>query len=102
MNMMNPKPERMSDAEEKRKRKYVAALGCLVCGQLSQAHHMLRAPGKGMGIKADGRWLLPLCPTHHRGLHLSGNETKYLQGFGIDGAVEAVRIQQEWERANGR
>lgn len=102
MNMLIEKLERMPAAEEKRKRKFVACRGCLICGGLAVAHHMLRAPGKGMGIKADGRWLLPLCNKHHMDLHMSGNETKYLQGFGIDGAMEAIRIQQEWERANAR
>jgi hypothetical protein len=80
----------------KAKLQYCAGLGCIICGRESQAHHLLRTPGKGMGVKSGDDWTLPLCPEHHNSLHASGNETKYLQSHGIDGAVEARRIHQGW------
>ena len=49
-----------------------------------------------MGRKSGDNWCLNLCPKHHRELHAAGNETKYLQSYGIDGAVEAMRIHQGW------
>lgn len=90
MNLKTPK------FRSKAKLRYCAGLGCIICHQPAQSHHLLRVPGKGMGVKSGDDWTLPLCPSHHDALHRSGNETKYLQSHGIDGAVEARRIHQDW------
>jgi len=96
--MLLPKLARMPAAEEKRKCKWVAAMRCTVCGTSPcQAHHLLKAPGKGMGSKADGRWLVPLCPAHHAALHADGNEPRFFASHGLDGPVVAMRIQTQWE-----
>lgn len=80
----------------KAKLQYVASIGCLICYHPAQAHHLLRAPGKGMGVKAGDDMTIPLCPPHHDALHRSGNETKFLHEYGIDGIVEAAMIHQGW------
>ena len=96
--MLIPKLARMPAAEEKRKCKRVAQMRCLICWTTPcQAHHLIRAPGKGMGSKADGRWLVPLCPAHHAALHADGNEPRFFASHGLDGTKEAMRIQTQWE-----
>ncbi len=76
---------------------HVASLPCLVCGgSPCQAHHLLRAGGKGMGIRASDDKAVPLCDQHHRELHHYGNEERYLSARGIDGPAEARRIHQLW------
>ena len=38
----------------------VAALGCVVCGQPAQIHHVRQDASA-----RDDRYVLPLCPAHH-------------------------------------
>lgn len=51
----------------------VAALGCLICGQLAQLHHCkggsMREVGvhKGWGQKTGDENIIPLCLDHHTG-----------------------------------
>jgi len=80
---------------------HVASIGCLICRAPAQAHHLLRAPGKGMGMKAGDNWCIPLCPKHHRELHASGDETGWLDVYGIDGPDRARRIYQRWRQTDG-
>jgi hypothetical protein len=80
--------------------RHVASLGCCICYQPAQAHHLLRAPGKGMGMKSGDDWTVPLCPSHHSELHADGNETRWLASRGIDGPVLAMRIHKEWSERN--
>lgn len=74
---------------------FVASLPCVAClhdgvlnHQVEVAH--LRSPSAmhekpltGMQIKPDDKWVLPLCPHHHRDQH-SMNELKFWRGYGID------------------
>ena len=45
----------------------VVELGCLLCGRPAEIHHVksLRY-GTGIGLRADNRLVIPLCPDHHR------------------------------------
>lgn len=106
--MLISKLERMSAAEERRKARWIASLPCLVCASTPcQAHHLLTGPGKGMGTKADGAWLVPLCPPHHdprypESLHADGNEARWFAAHGIDGRAEAERLHQLWKTGGMR
>jgi hypothetical protein len=42
----------------------VAALGCIICEQPAEIHHI--RDGQGMSRKASDKEVLPLCPAHHR------------------------------------
>jgi hypothetical protein len=55
--------------------KFVATQPCLLCGRRpSDAHHLKFAQPKAMGRKVSDEFTVPLCRTHHRELHRSGNE----------------------------
>lgn len=62
--------KRKPTAADKRHFSVVSGLGCIVClnngtpGTPSEIHHP-RSLG-GMGLKADHKFVLPLCPFHHR------------------------------------
>ena len=42
----------------------VANLGCIICGQSAEIHHL--RTGMGMGQRNDNNNVIPFCPTHHR------------------------------------
>lgn len=42
----------------------IAGMGCCICGQPSEAHHI--TSGVGMGQRASHYDTIPLCPDHHR------------------------------------
>ena len=66
----------------------VAALGCLLCGQPAQVHH-LRA-GQGMGQRASHFLTVPLCSDHHTdggegvAFHASPRQFEALYGTELD------------------
>lgn len=76
--------------------KHVGSLGCLICRRQAIPHHLLRAPGKGMGCRSGDQWAIPLCDDHHKALHASGDETGWLDMYGIDGPERAQRIFSQW------
>ena len=62
------KPKNPNEHIDSDKIKWIKSLACFVCGSVGnvEAHHTII---KGMGgrNKRNDRYLLPLCPTHHRG-----------------------------------
>ena len=60
---------------------FVAARPCLICGtNFVDAHHIKMADARickpqssNIGMKADDRYTLPLCRTHHEQLHRMAN-----------------------------
>lgn len=60
----------MTTKAEKRHRKAVAELGCIVClnqgneGTPAELHHI--RDGQGIGQRASEFEVIPLCPFHHR------------------------------------
>lgn len=42
----------------------VVEIGCIICQQPAEIHHLLT--GKGMGMKSSNMDVIPLCPNHHR------------------------------------
>jgi hypothetical protein len=68
-----PEPRRVRDKEHL---KFVGRQPCLICGRTpSDAHHLRFAQIRGLGVKVSDEFTVPLCRTHHRELHRTGNET---------------------------
>ena len=83
-------PKRLSNPKHLR---FIRGLPCAICGRPdSEAHHLLRGPVRGMGLKAGDDWTIPLCSAHHRGLHADGNEVRYLGD--INGPALAAALWQ--------
>jgi DNA recombination protein Rad52 len=60
--------------------RYVAGLGCLVCGRKpSHAHHLRFAQPRALGRKVSDEFTVPLCNLHHREVHTRGNEEVWWQ-----------------------
>lgn len=70
----------------KEHREFVASQPCIITGLTEgvQAHHLLRASGKGMGTKACDSLCIPLHYKYHNDLHKHGDEILYLDLWGVD------------------
>jgi hypothetical protein len=78
---VTPKTRRRRD---KRHRQFVAAQACVICGrQPSDAHHLRFAQPRGLGLKVSDEFTVPLCRSHHRDLHRTGNEMGWWARYGI-------------------
>ena len=76
------KPRRRRDRPH---REFVSAQACVICGrQPSDAHHLRFAQPTGLGHKVSDEFTVPLCRSHHRELHRTGNEVRWWAQFGID------------------
>ncbi len=86
-------PKRVRDKDYLR---YVASLPCLVCGRRpTQAHHLRFAQPRALGRKVSNEWSVPLCLTHHRALHDSGDEESWWQERHLDPIDVARRLWRE-------
>jgi hypothetical protein len=64
---------------------FVASRPCLVCGRKpADPHHLRFAQARALGRKVSDEFTVPLCRTHHRELHRSGNEFRWWEATGID------------------
>jgi hypothetical protein len=67
-------PKRFRDKTHLR---FVASHPCLVCGrQPSDPHHLKFSQPMALGLKVSDEFTVPLCRSHHRQLHNSGNEKR--------------------------
>src|SRR5436190_7682904 len=76
--------------------KFVSSQPCLVCCRSpSDAHHLKFAQGRALGRKVSDEFTVPLCRTHHRELHLRGDERTWWQQFNVDPirAASALWVQ---------
>jgi GT2 family glycosyltransferase len=91
---VEPEPvvERVPLADEKRHMDRVAALGCLLCGQPAQLHHVRE--GQGMSQRASNFLVVPLCEPHHTG-------SAGLHGLGSRGFERRYRMD-DWQRDDER
>jgi hypothetical protein len=82
---------------------HVRTFPCLVCGDVSEAHHLLRTPdGRGMGMKSGDQWCVPLCHEHHMELHNLGAEPLYFTLKGVEDPVTWARCcYAAWEMLHG-
>jgi DNA recombination protein Rad52 len=81
---------------------YVASQPCLLCGRRpSDAHHLRFTQSRAMGLKVSDEYTVPLCRTHHRQLHQSGNETEWWNTVEPD--VDPLEIAKGlWEETRQR
>ena len=82
--------KRKPNAAEKRHYTRVAEYGCIVCQAPAELHHVLRADGKE--TRRDPRFVVPVCPDHHRGrygIHGLGSEAAFDDMYGVDLAQQA-------------
>ncbi len=86
-------PRRLRDKEHLQ---FVAAQPCLLCGRLpSDPHHLRFAQPRALGLKVSDEFTVPLCRTHHRELHQSGNEAAWWHDMGIEPLEIAKTLWQE-------
>ncbi len=90
-------PKRIRDKEHL---KFVATQPCLVCGrQPSDAHHLRFAQPRALGMKVSDEFTVPLCRTHHRNLHQTGNEIGWWEKTRIEPLPIARKL---WETSHPR
>jgi hypothetical protein len=74
---------------------FVASQPCLLCGrQPSDAHHLRFMQPRALGRRVSDEFAVPLCRTHHRALHRSGDEAAWWKSTDLDPAVIAQRLWQ--------
>jgi hypothetical protein len=80
--------------------KFVAAQPCLLCNrQPSDAHHLKFAQPLALGRKVSDEFTVPLCRTHHRQLHRSGNEARWWEAMDRD--VDPLEIAKSlWAQSH--
>jgi hypothetical protein len=71
---------------------------CVRPGANPRPPHTL-CPTSREGSKPGDQWVVPLCNTHHRALHDSGNERVWWQNAKIDPLAEAERLWQQAPRS---
>jgi hypothetical protein len=59
----------LSKQERTERFNLLSEMGCCICGQPPQIHHLIGTKWRGMGQKADDRHTIPLCMKHHTGSH---------------------------------
>jgi Rad52/22 family double-strand break repair protein len=90
-------PKRLRDKEHL---KFVAKQPCLVCGrQPADAHHLRFAQPRALGLKVSDEFTVPLCRTHHRNLHQTGNELTWWEKARIEPLPIARKL---WETSHPR
>jgi len=75
---------------------FVAKEPCLICGRKPcDPHHLRFAQSRALGCKVSDEFTVPLCRSHHRALHRSGNEALWWQTAGLDPVTTAGKL---WEQ----
>jgi hypothetical protein len=88
-----PEPRRIRDRDHIR---HVIKQACLICGRRpSDPHHLRFAQSRALGRKVSDEFTVPLCRTHHREIHRSGNEGLWWRNTGIDPLAAARRLWLE-------
>lgn len=77
---------------------YVRQHPCCICNRTPvEAHHLLKPwqGVRGMALKAGDQNAVPLCPAHHRALHMAGDEFHFFEcetGDRHHGKVKAMEL----------
>jgi hypothetical protein len=86
-------PRRYRDKEHLR---YVTRQPCLVCARSpSDAHHLKFAQPRALGRKASDEFTVPLCRTHHRAAHRTGDERTWWKTLGINPLKVARKLWKD-------
>jgi len=73
--------------------RFVMQQPCLLCGRKpSDAHHIRFVQPRALGRKASDEFAVPLCRSHHRAAHRSGDEKAWWKQAGIDPLKVALRL----------
>jgi hypothetical protein len=81
---------------DKDHRRFVLRQACLVCGRVpSDPHHLTFTQPRALGRRVSDEFIVPVCRTHHRELHRSGNEAGWWQRLNIDPIPVALRLWQQ-------
>jgi hypothetical protein len=77
---------------------WVRSLPCCITGTPFGVvvHHLLRGSDKCGGRTASDWWAIPLCGQMHAELHADGNETRFLEPWGIDGPALARALYEAY------
>jgi ERF superfamily len=95
-----PAPRRYRNREHLR---YVAQQACLVCGRKpSDPHHLRHVQPRALGRKASDEFAVPLCRSHHRAVHRSGDERAWWQAAGIEPVKVARKLWKHTRVNEGR
>jgi len=66
----------------------IRKMPCAICLRTpgGECHHLKSAPGRGMGIRTEDKWGVPLCRTDHDIVERAGtkNEISLFKDAGID------------------
>jgi hypothetical protein len=83
--------------------RFVASQPCLVCGRRpSDAHHLRFAQPRALGRKVSDEFTVPLCRTHHRQVHQTGDELQWWLDIDIDPLPIARNLWDDFqERSKG-
>jgi hypothetical protein len=88
-----PEPRRVRDRGHVR---HVIKQPCLICGRRpSDPHHLRFAQSRALGRKVSDEFTVPVCRTHHREIHRSGNEALWWRNTGIDPLAAARTLWLE-------
>ena len=82
--------------------KYVRQLPCCVCGMTGgvDPHHLRSfAFGRGMGMKSDDKWTVPLCRKCHNDVHMVGTKEEPAWFFGL--GIESSELADALWKASG-
>jgi hypothetical protein len=93
-------PRRYRNKEHLR---HVAQQACVLCGRKpSDPHHLRFVQPRALGRKASDEFAVPLCRTHHRAAHRTGNEAAWWKEAGIDPVKVARKLWRQTRMAEGR
>jgi hypothetical protein len=88
-----PKTPRRRDKKHLR---FVCSQPCLICGRVpSDAHHLRFAEPRALGRKVSDEFTVPLCRTHHRTLHNTGDERSWWTDVNVDPMPIAQQLWTE-------
>jgi hypothetical protein len=75
-------PRRYRNKEHLR---FITRQPCLLCARKpSDAHHLKFVQPRALSRKSSDEFAVPLCRTHHRAVHRSGDERAWWKASGID------------------
>jgi hypothetical protein len=93
-------PRRFRNKEHLR---FVATKACLVCGRKpSDPHHLRFTQPRALGRKVSDEFAVPLCRTHHRAVHRSGNEQAWWKSVGIEPIKVARKLWRQTRQTGNK
>jgi hypothetical protein len=83
--------------------RFVIQQPCLLCGRKpSDAHHIRFVQPRALGRKASDEFVVPLCRSHHRGVHRAGDEKAWWTQAGVDPVNAARKLWKRTQVDEGR